>query len=119
MAKSLKYFSHYFQEVQTTKDKFKDYIIRNDQESEKLIELAEMKLDVNDEDSEVLDEKAQLIKAILEMSKTLDDISNKIADVKKDTIRLKHENEVINEYVANLMVQSKTFEPTDLGKTSS
>ena len=49
------------------------------------------------------------------MSRTLDDITNKIADVKKDTIRLKQENEVINEYVANLMEQSKTFEPTDLG----
>ena len=119
MAKSLKYFSHYFQEIQTTKDKFKDYIIRNDQESEKLIELADMKLDVEDKEEEVLDEKAELIKKILEMSRTLDDITNKIADVKKDTIRLKQENEVINEYVANLMEQSKTFEPTDLGNKST
>ena len=68
---------------------------------------------------EVLDEKAELIKNILEMSRTLDDITNKIADVKKDTIRLKQENEVINEYVANLMEQSKTFEPTDLGTKST
>lgn len=115
MAKSLRYFSHYFQEIQTTKEKFKDYIIRNEAETEKLIELTDLKPVLNDlESEEPLDEKAVLIKNIQEMSRTLDDITNKIADIKKDTIRLKQENEVIDEYVLNLMEQSKTFEPTKL-----
>ena len=118
MSKSLKYFSHYFQEIQTTKDKFKDYIIRNEPESQKLIELSDLKLNDDDYEEESGDEKSLLIKTILEMSRTLDDISNKIADIKKDTIRLKQENEVIDEYVSNLMEQSKTFEPTDLGSRS-
>ena len=115
MAKSLRYFSHYFQEIQTTKEKFKDYIIRNEAETEKLIELTDLKPVLNDLVSEEpLGEKAVLIKNIQEMSRTLDDITNKIADIKKDTIRLKQENEVIDEYVLNLMEQSKTFEPTKL-----
>ena len=118
MSKSLKYFSHYFQEIQTTKDKFKDYIIRNEPESEKLIELSDLRLNDEDYEEESGDEKSLLIKTILEMSRTLDDISNKIADIKKDTIRLKQENQVIDEYVSNLMEQSKTFEPTDLGSRS-
>ena len=112
MAKSLKYFSHYFQEVQTTKDKFKDYISRNEPESEKLIELSDIKVAIQDEPE--VDEKQELINRIMEMSRTLDDITNKIADVKKDTLRLTGENEVMDEYLANLMAQSKTFEPANL-----
>ena len=69
MAKSLRYFSHYFQEIQTTKEKFKDYIIRNEAETEKLIELTDLKPVLNDlESEEPLDEKAVLIKNIQEKS---------------------------------------------------
>ena len=115
MDKSMKYFSHYFQEIQTTKDKFRDYINRNDSESEKLIEMSELS-DLKQEDIKeaVVDEKTAAIKRIREMGRTLDDISIKMSDVKEETIRLTQENEVIDEYILNLMEQSKTFEPARL-----
>ena len=62
----------------------------------------------------VVDEKTAAIKRIREMARTLDDISIKMSDVKEETIRLTQENEVIDEYILNLMEQSKTFEPARL-----
>ena len=110
----MKYFSHYFQEIQTTKDKFREYINRNDSETEKLIEMSEL-TDLKQEDTEAnVDEKTAAIRRIREMARTLDDISTKIADVKEETIRLTQENAVLDEYILNLMEQSKTFEPAKL-----
>ena len=123
MEKSMKYFSHYFQEIQTTKEKFRDYINRSEPEGERLIELADLKQDISQvEDSAEAeegveygeDEKAALIARIEEMARTLDDISNKMADIKEETLRLRQENSVMDEYILNLMEQTKTFEPTKL-----
>ena len=123
MEKSMKYFSHYFQEIQTTKDKFRDYINRSEPEGERLIELADLKQDISEvEDSAEVgegveygeDEKAALIARIEEMARTLDDISNKMANIKEETLRLRQENSVMDEYIFNLMEQTKTFEPTKL-----
>ena len=125
----MKYFSHYFQEIQTTKEKFRDYINRSEPEGERLIELADLKQDISEvEDIEVAgareaadevleygeDEKAALIARIEEMARTLDDISNKMADIKEETLRLRYENTVMDEYILNLMEQTKTFEPAKL-----
>ena len=123
MEKSMKYFSHYFQEIQTTKEKFRDYINRSEPEGERLIELADLKQDISEvEDSAEADEgveygedeKAALIARIEEMARTLDDISNKMADIKEETLRLRQENSVMDEYILKLMEQTKTFEPTKL-----
>ena len=123
MEKSMKYFSHYFQEIQTTKEKFRDYINRGEPEGERLIELADLKQDISEvEDSAEAeegveygeDEKAALIARIEEMARTLDDISNKMANIKEETLRLRQENSVMDEYILNLMEQTKTFEPTKL-----
>ena len=125
----MKYFSHYFQEIQTTKEKFRDYINRSEPEGERLIELADLKQDISevediaetgareaaDEGAEYgEDEKAALIARIEEMARTLDDISNKMADIKEETLRLRQENSVMDEYILNLMEQTKTFEPAKL-----
>ena len=129
MEKSMKYFSHYFQEIQTTKEKFRDYINRSEPEGERLIELADLKQDISEvEDIAEADareaaeegveygedEKAALIARIEEMARTLDDISNKMADIKEETLRLRQENTVMDEYILNLMEQTKTFEPAKL-----
>ena len=123
MEKSMKYFSHYFQEIQTTKEKFRDYINRSEPEGERLIELADLKQDISEVEDRAEaeegvehgeDEKAALIARIEEMARTLDDISNKMADIKEETLRLRQENTVVDEYILNLMEQTKTFEPTKL-----
>eukprot|EP00092_Neocalanus_flemingeri_P031297 GFUD01033993.1.p1 GENE.GFUD01033993.1~~GFUD01033993.1.p1 ORF type:complete len:136 (+),score=54.69 GFUD01033993.1:44-451(+) len=134
MEKSMKYFSHYYKEIQTTKAKFKDYIAKNDDsETEKLIELkdfsgkvnyvAEDALETKDDsdvpsdqqptEEEPVDEKSSLIRDIKVLNMTLEDLTQKMIAVKTDTTKLKQENAVIDEYVVNLMEQSKTFEPTD------
>ena len=129
----MKYFSHYYKEIQTTKAKFKDYIARNDSETEKLIELKDFsggkdieveEVDGTQNEVEVLslqntveedplDEKTRLIRDIKELNLTLEDLTQKIVNVKTDATKLSEENKVIDEYIVNLMEQSKTFEPTD------
>merc|ERR1712086_537244 len=114
------------------------YIVRNDSETEKLIELKDFSGSKNEfvkhenkeneeqntkqVDPEVaqdaveedpLDEKARLIRDIQELNLTLEDLTQKIVIVKTDTTKLSEENKVIDEYVVNLMEQTKTFEPTD------
>ena len=64
-------------------------------------------------EEEPVDEKSRLIRDIKELNLTLEDLTQKIVAVKTDTTKLKEENVVIDEYVANLIEQSKTFEPTD------
>ena len=83
----MKYFSHYKKEIQTTKAKFKDYIARNDSETENLIESKDfsggkdnmeveaggtkMEVEVvslqNSIEDDPLDEKARLIRDILKI----------------------------------------------------
>merc|ERR1711881_130943 len=89
MAKSLKYFSHYFKEIQTTGDKFKDYIIREEPETVKLIEMDDFGpniLEENEKQEKSVDEKAQLIEKVLELGRTLDDINVKLVAVKRDSV---------------------------------
>ena len=118
MDRSKKYFSHYFQEMQTTKNKFRDSLYistSSEEESERFIEMCDLRQEVKEEDTAAeVDKKTATIRRIREMSRTLDDLSNKMADVKKETIRLKQENEVIDEYIQNLMEQTKTFGASQL-----
>ena len=126
MEKSKKYFSHYYKEIQSTRTWIKDIIAGNEAETQKLIELqdfssnGEKGVTKNNDDVEVepieeapLDEKSKLIQDIKDLSLTLEDITNKLVDVKTDTTKLTEENKVIDEYIVKLMEQSKTFEPTD------
>merc|ERR1712086_586995 len=105
----------------------------NDSETEQLIELKDFSGSKNENkeneeqnteqvDPEVvqdavgedpLAEKARLIRDIEELNLTLEDLTQKIVIVKADTTKLSEENKVIDEYVVNLMEQTKTFEPTD------
>jgi len=48
MEKSMKDFIHYYKEIQSTKAKVKDYIVRNDSETEKLIELKDLACSKNE-----------------------------------------------------------------------
>ena len=114
MAKSLKYFSHYFREVQSTKDKFKDYIIRDEPEMVRLIEMDDFTKNIaRGKEERSTDEKSNIQAKILELGNTLDDINRKLIDVKRDAARLEEENKVIDNYVENLMRQSKTFGPAN------
>merc|ERR1711909_265089 len=89
--------NHYFKEIQATKDKFKDYVAvvgGNEAETQKLIELKDFSANNNavSENEEPVDDKAKLIRDIKELSKTLEDITEKIVNVKTDTTKLAEEN---------------------------
>ena len=68
----------------------------------------------NEKEERSVDEKSQLIEKVLELTRTLDDINVKLVAVKNDSVRLEEENKVLENYVENLMLQSKTFRPAIL-----
>lgn len=57
-------------------------------------------------------EKEALIKKIIELQSTLQDLSQRVSSVKEENSRLKAENQVLNQYIDNLMVTSGIFKPT-------
>lgn len=64
------------------------------------------------EDPLVTPEKEALIKRIIELQSTLQDLSQRVNSVKEENSRLKAENQVLNQYIENLMVTSGIFKPT-------
>ncbi|RNA23869.1 Short coiled-coil [Brachionus plicatilis] len=60
----------------------------------------------NEED----DEKQRLIERILELQSTLEDLSNKVNEVKEENLKLKSENQILNGYMENLMNASNSFQ---------
>lgn len=58
------------------------------------------------------EEKARLISQVLELQNTLDDLSQKVDSVKEENLRLKSENQVLAQYMDNLMVASSVFQST-------
>lgn len=57
-------------------------------------------------------EKEALISGIIELQSTLQDLSQRVNSVKEENLRLKTENQVLNQYIENLMVTSGIFKST-------
>ncbi|GAU98572.1 hypothetical protein RvY_09701 [Ramazzottius varieornatus] len=58
------------------------------------------------------EEKARLIAQVLELQNTLDDLSQKVDSVKEENLKLKSENQVLGQYIENLMAASNVFQST-------
>ncbi|KAL5518212.1 hypothetical protein EMCRGX_G003903 [Ephydatia muelleri] len=56
--------------------------------------------------------KEELIGKILELQNTLHDLTQRVNSVKEENATLKAENDVLNQYVENLMATSSTFKST-------
>ena len=56
-------------------------------------------------------EKEALIMKIIELQSTLQDLSQRVNTVKEENSRLKTENQVLNQYIDNLMRTSGIFKP--------
>ncbi|EDO49602.1 predicted protein, partial [Nematostella vectensis] len=67
---------------------------------------------VDEEDAE---EKARIISEVLELQNTLDDLSQRVDAVKDENLKLKSENQVLGQYIENLMSASSVFQPTNTG----
>ncbi|XP_005108399.1 short coiled-coil protein B [Aplysia californica] len=63
--------------------------------------------DANPEDEE---EKQRLIAQVLERQNTLDDLSSRVDTVKVENLKLKSENQVLGQYIENLMAASSVFQ---------
>lgn len=57
-------------------------------------------------------EKEALVTKIIELQSTLQDLSQRVNTVKEENSRLKAENQVLNQYIENLMVTSGIFKST-------
>ncbi|XP_065568131.1 short coiled-coil protein B-like isoform X2 [Artemia franciscana] len=59
-----------------------------------------------------LEEKARLIAQVMELQNTLDDLSRRVDTVKEENMCLKSENQVLGQYIENLMSASSVFQST-------
>ncbi|XP_043560531.1 short coiled-coil protein B isoform X1 [Chiloscyllium plagiosum] len=65
------------------------------------------------ENQEELEEKTRLINQVLELQHTLEDLSARVDAVKEENLKLKSENQVLGQYIENLMSASSVFQTTD------
>ena len=49
---------------------------------------------------------------VLELQNTLDDLSQRVDSVKEENLKLKSENQVLGQYIENLMSASSVFQST-------
>ncbi|KAK8732381.1 hypothetical protein OTU49_007065 [Cherax quadricarinatus] len=66
-------------------------------------------LDMSPDEQE---EKARLIAQVLELQNTLDDLSQRVDSVKEENLKLRSENQVLGQYIENLMSASSVFQST-------
>ena len=50
---------------------------------------------------------------MLELQNTLDDLSSRVDNVKEENLRLRSENQVLGQYIENLMAASSVFQPAN------
>uniref|UniRef100_A0A2K6UPT7 Short coiled-coil protein n=1 Tax=Saimiri boliviensis boliviensis TaxID=39432 RepID=A0A2K6UPT7_SAIBB len=60
-----------------------------------------------------LSPSTRLINQVLELQHTLDDLSAGVDAVKEENLKLKSENQVLGQYIENLMSASSVFQTTD------
>uniref|UniRef100_G3Q3H8 Short coiled-coil protein b n=1 Tax=Gasterosteus aculeatus TaxID=69293 RepID=G3Q3H8_GASAC len=71
-------------------------------------------LDDGDMENQVeMEEKTRLINQVLELQHTLEDLSARVDAVKEENLKLKSENQVLGQYIENLMSASSVFQTTD------
>uniref|UniRef100_A0A8C2JC29 Short coiled-coil protein b n=1 Tax=Cyprinus carpio TaxID=7962 RepID=A0A8C2JC29_CYPCA len=76
-----------------------------------LISVKDLSSDI--ENQVELEEKTRLINQVLELQNTLEDLSARVDAVKEENLKLKSENQVLGQYIENLMSASSVFQTTD------
>lgn len=59
------------------------------------------------------EEKARFISQVLELQNTLDDLSQRVDSVKEENLKLRSENQVLGQYIENLMAASSVFQSAE------
>ncbi|XP_006079320.2 short coiled-coil protein isoform X4 [Bubalus bubalis] len=78
-----------------------------------LLKMMNADMDVDAENQVELEEKTRLINQVLELQHTLEDLSARVDAVKEENLKLKSENQVLGQYIENLMSASSVFQTTD------
>ncbi|XP_006079319.2 short coiled-coil protein isoform X3 [Bubalus bubalis] len=79
-----------------------------------LLKMMNADMDAVDAENQVeLEEKTRLINQVLELQHTLEDLSARVDAVKEENLKLKSENQVLGQYIENLMSASSVFQTTD------
>lgn len=76
-------------------------------------DISVLQSEVTDEEKNEADEKNRLITQVLELQNTLDDLSQRVDAVKDENLKLKSENQVLGQYIENLMSASSVFQPAN------
>jgi len=58
------------------------------------------------------EEKSRVIAQVLELQNTLEDLSSRVDKVKEENHQLRSENQVLGQYIENLMLASQVFQGT-------
>lgn len=62
------------------------------------------------EEEEADEEKQRLIAQVLELQHTLEDLSARVDSVKEENLKLRSENQILGQYIENLMAASSVFQ---------
>ena len=75
---------------------------------------------INDRDIEAdgdeLEEKGRLTEQVFQLQNTLDDLAQRVDAVKDENVKLKSENQILGQYIENLMAASSVFQGNSKGK---
>ncbi|XP_048826447.1 short coiled-coil protein B isoform X1 [Brienomyrus brachyistius] len=83
------------------------------EEEEEVCFSVKSKMDGDVENQVEVEEKTRLINQVLELQHTLEDLSARVDAVKEENLKLKSENQVLGQYIENLMSASSVFQTTD------
>lgn len=61
-------------------------------------------------DHEHVEEKGRLIQQVFSLQNTLDDLAQRVDAVKDENVKLKSENQILGQYIENLMAASSVFQ---------
>jgi len=61
-------------------------------------------------DGDEVEEKSRLIQQVFQLQNTLDDLSQRVDAVKDENVKLKSENQILGQYIENLMAASSVFQ---------
>ncbi|XP_074597205.1 uncharacterized protein LOC141852198 [Brevipalpus obovatus] len=84
----------------------------NDQSFESLCSNEQGSMIDPDLNLDEIQEKERLIQQVLELQNTLDDLSLRVDSVKEENLKLRSENQVLGQYIENLMSASSVFQST-------
>uniref|UniRef100_A0A3Q1F7W9 Short coiled-coil protein n=1 Tax=Acanthochromis polyacanthus TaxID=80966 RepID=A0A3Q1F7W9_9TELE len=60
-----------------------------------------------------LEEETRLINQVLELQHTVEDLSARVDAIKEENLKLKSENQILGQYIENLMLVSSVVQTTD------